>query len=360
MRNCLITGGTGTFGISYTINAILKKWHDKIIIYSRDEFKQINMFNMLCDKFSRFVQYKNVSTLSLRINGTNIRFFIGDVQNKERLLVATKNVNLVIHAAALKHVPICEYNPIEATSININGTINVASACGENGVRKVIALGTDKSVDPINIYGATKLCLEKVLLGSSRYYTETNYCVVRYGNIIGSRGSIIFSLMNKSQNKFYITNPEMTRFWLTIDEAVNLVRLAIANADSGDIFVPNLKSLTLAKTFEYLRPDVVPETIGIRAGEKMHEKMINDYDINRTYFVTINGNSISVDPELRTKSYLVIRDCVPRLNNHYEKFSIPSYTSDNVKRFEKEEFVNLCKGSIINKIYDDRGFSSDE
>jgi len=238
--NVLITGGTGTFGTSYVLKAITHGWHKKIIIFSRDEFKQIKLARYLKDKFKSRV--KKASDFAIILGDTDIRFFIGDVQDYERLAVAMKGVDLVLHAAALKHVPICEYNADQAVGINILGAINVAKAAANNGVKKVVALSTDKAVDPINLYGATKLCLEKVFLGAKYYYhDDITYNVVRYGNVIASRGSIVATLLDKTKSNLYLTDPDMTRFWISIEEAIDLTRFAALNGKDNEIFIPNMK-----------------------------------------------------------------------------------------------------------------------
>jgi UDP-N-acetylglucosamine 4,6-dehydratase/5-epimerase len=332
-HTCLLTGGTGTFGTAYTISAIKNRWHKKIIVYSRDEYKQIKMFNFL----SKFLEQEGVTRrhapYSLDIGGTRIRFFIGDICDYERLLVATRSVDLVIHAAALKHVPICEYNPMEATKINIGGTTNVVNASGANGVKKLIALSTDKAVDPINIYGASKLCLEKVVLGGRMYHPETAMSVVRYGNIIGSRGSIIHKLLLHQESSISLTDPQMTRFWLTIEDAISLVRTALHSERSGTVFVPKLKSLRIDQLFEVLRPDLDVDIIGPRQGEKIHEKMITEEDLKRTVF-DIDSGCYIIDAFLDDASQKNL-------------VKIKSYTSDVVEKFTAKEFYSKIESSMI-------------
>tara|TARA_R110000822_G_scaffold308800_1_gene437198 strand:- start:3540 stop:4568 length:1029 start_codon:yes stop_codon:yes gene_type:complete len=333
---CLITGGTGTFGTAYTIGAIKNGWHKKIIVYSRDEYKQIKMFNFL----KNFFVTENITEArppySVKIGTTDVRFFIGDICDQDRLNIAVTDVDLVLHAAALKHVPICEYNPMEAIKINIGGTTNVVNCCGKNGVKKLVALSTDKAVDPVNIYGATKLCLEKVVLGGNRYYPHTKMSVVRYGNIIGSRGSIIHKLMEHGADSIDLTDPNMTRFWLTIEEAVELVKKATKSEKHNSIFVPELKSFRLDHLFNCLRPDLSINLIGPRRGEKTHEKMMSDEDFKRS----------SYDKQLDCYIVDYEESNNPSMNSEYD-----SYTSDMVKKFSEEEFKAMLESSVIRKIY---------
>jgi UDP-N-acetylglucosamine 4,6-dehydratase/5-epimerase len=341
MDTCLITGGTGTFGSAYVITAIKNKWHKKIIVYSRDEYKQIRLFDLLKTQFISDNINKVLPPYSLDINGINIRFFIGDVCDYDRLVVATKNVDIVIHAAALKHVPICEYNPISATQINVGGTVNVVNACGNNNVKMLLALSTDKAVDPLNLYGASKLCLEKVVLGGNIYYPDTIMNVVRYGNIIGSRGSIIHKLLVERSEQVQLTDPTMTRFWLTIEEAVQLVNNCMGANKRHAIYVPSLKSLRLDTLFNILRPDVRVDIIGSRPGEKVHEKMITETDLHKTVLdKKFNHFIINMCPD----------DTVTYTHTRYSNAKLTEYTSNSVDTFTKEEFSLKVKNSIINNI----------
>ena len=355
-ETCLITGGTGTFGHAYVIDSINQRRHRKLVVYSRDEYKQIEMFKFLREMFADCVLPKSeFEPYSITINGVGVRFLIGDICDYERILVATRNVDLVIHAAALKHVPICEYNPIEATKTNVTGTQNVVNASGVNGVKKVVALGTDKAVDPVNTYGATKLCLEKIVVGGNRYYTDTVFCVVRYGNILGSRGSIIYKILSgKMADSIDITDPEMTRFWLTIEEAVGLVVKALDVRDSqarGVTFVPKLKSLSVGSLFGLLCPDLKTKIIGARVGEKVHERMISDTELGRTFYDTLD-DCYKVDGLGALASKAGGDGCFYAGGNRkYSPVSFDSYSSDNVELFEDKEFTDLLNSSIINRIY---------
>ena len=335
---CLITGGTGTFGTSYIISAIKNNWHKKVIVYSRDEYKQIKMFNFLIDLFKEETVTAVARPYSVRIGETDIRFFIGNICDYERLKIATRGVDVVLHAAALKHVPICEYNPVEASKINIGGTVNVVNASGSNGVKRVISLSSDKAVDPINTYGATKLCLEKITLGGNRYYAETVTSVVRYGNIIGSRGSIIHKLLTNTGSSIDLTDPNMTRFWFSIEDAATLVRNVLFLNERSVIYVPKLKSLKLVDLFNMVRPDLKVNIIGSRPGEKMHEKMITESDLQNTYYnKKFDWFEVGTD------------------NNKAKNVNLKSYTSDSVEEMTEEEFLSKLKSSVINKIYNIKG-----
>ena len=281
-RSILITGGTGSFGNAF-IRLILKKYKNikKIIIFSRDEFKQHSM----AEQFTK-------NELS------KLRFFLGDVRDKERLELAFKSVDVVIHAAALKHVPIAEYNPFEFIKTNIIGANNVIEAALKNNVLKVIALSTDKAVSPINLYGATKLCSDKLFCAANNIKgnKNINFSVVRYGNVFGSRGSVypVFSKQYEKNKTILLTDNRMTRFNIFLDDAVKMVEWAIHNSIGGEIFVPKLESYKVTDFIKAGFPDAKLKIIGIRPGEKLHEKMIdksdsgNTFDIGKYYAVVNN------------------------------------------------------------------------
>ena len=336
MDNVLITGGTGTFGTSYILNAIEHKWHKRIIVFSRDEFKQVRLSRYLKTKYSdRVVDAKD---FSVKLDTCEVRFFVGDIQNFDRLCLAMKGVDLVLHAAALKHVPVCEYNPEQAVNVNIVGALNVAKAAANNGVKKVVALSTDKAADPINLYGATKLCLEKVFLGSRVYYHDTtSYHIVRYGNVIGSRGSIIENLSDTNNNKFFITDPTMTRFWITIEEAIELTRYAAQHGVSNEIFIPKMKSLEMGDVFEFIRPDIEPKLIGARSGEKQHETMISMNDMCKTYDL---GYCYGISSEIHHSS--IFKDKKP--------VSMTEYTSFSSGRLTKDEFLDKINTTVVKEL----------
>ena len=258
----LLTGGTGTFGKAFLR---LCPSFKKTIIFSRDEFKQHNLQIELINKFgSEYVDKK-------------FRFFLGDVRDIERLRLAFKDVDVIVHAAALKHVPFCEYNPGEALLTNVTGTKNVCDVAIERGVKTVICLSTDKAVEPINFYGSTKMLAERYAIHSNVYAAgATAIACVRYGNIIGSRGSIVETFRNQGSDKpFDITHPEMTRFWMHIDDAVKMVNWSISHVQGGEVIVPNIRAcslVALARTIDIARAHRI---VGIRPGEKLHEQLIH-------------------------------------------------------------------------------------
>lgn len=267
-KTILITGGTGSFG-KKTTEIILDTYKPKrLIIFSRDELKQ-----------SEMAQQFPVSQYEC------IRYFIGDVRDKERLYRAFHGVDYVIHAAALKQVPAAEYNPFEAVKTNIIGAQNVINVAIDQGVSKVIALSTDKAANPINLYGATKLCSDKLFISGNRYvgHTHTIFSVVRYGNVVGSRGSVIpfFQKCNKN-GCLPITDPRMTRFWITLEQAVGFVLKCFDRMVGGELFVPKLPSMNIMDLAKALAPECRTEIIGIRPGEKLHEVMISRDDSRKT------------------------------------------------------------------------------
>ena len=262
-KNILITGGTGSFGKKYTEILLQNYSPNKIIIYSRDELKQYEM--------------------AQKYNNKCMRYFIGDVRDKERLNKAMDGVDIVIHAAALKHVPIAEYNPMECIKTNINGASNVIDTAIENGVKKIIALSTDKASAPINLYGATKLASDKLFVAANNLVgtKETRFSVVRYGNVIGSRGSVVpffQKLIQEGVKELPITNFEMTRFLITLEEGVKFVLKNFERMHGGEIFVPKIPSMKMIDLAKALCEKCELKEIGIRPGEKMHEVMITADD----------------------------------------------------------------------------------
>lgn len=256
----LITGGTGSFGKKCT-EIILKNYKPKkIIIFSRDELKQFEM-----------AQIFSVSEYPC------MRYFIGDVRDKERLYRAFHEVDYVIHAAALKQVPAAEYNPFEAVKTNILGAENVINVAIDQGVQKVIALSTDKAANPINLYGATKLCSDKLFIAGNSYVGEdvTTFSIVRYGNVVGSRGSVIpFFIKQKETGILPITDPRMTRFWITLEQGVNFVLDCFNRMVGGELYVPKIPSINIMDMAKAICPECKTEIVGIRPGEKLHEVMI--------------------------------------------------------------------------------------
>ncbi len=270
-KSILITGGTGSFGKKFT-EIILKKHPEikKIVIFSRDEFKQFEMSNM--------PQFKNDKRL---------RFFIGDIRDKERLYRALEGIDFVIHAAALKQVPACEYNPFEAVKTNILGAQNVINTCIDKNVKKVVALSTDKACAPINLYGATKLCSDKLFITGNAYAgaNETRFSVVRYGNVAGSRGSVIpyfKKLIESGTKELPITDYRMTRFWLKLEQAVKMVIIALETMHGGELYVKKIPSMKMTDLALAMAPHLKLKEIGIRPGEKIHEIMIPMEDARHT------------------------------------------------------------------------------
>lgn len=266
----LITGGTGSFGHHF-VDYVLKNYHPKkIIIYSRDEYKQFMMGN-------EYRQYKDV-----------LEFFIGDVRDEVRLQRAMGNADYVIHAAALKQVPACEHNPNEAIKTNINGAMNVINAALNSNVKKVIALSTDKAVNPINLYGGTKLVSDKLFTAANAYSGKegTKFAVVRYGNVAGSRGSVIpffQKIIDQGGKELPITDYRMTRFWISLEEGVQLVIKALKEAAGGEIFISKIPSFKIVDLARAMLPDCETVEVGIREGEKLHEIMVTREDSFRTY-----------------------------------------------------------------------------
>ena len=261
-----VTGGTGSFGSQF-IKYILKKYKPKkIIIYSRDELKQFNMKN---DPF--FKKYLKI-----------LRFFIGDIRDLYRLDFAIENVDIVLHAAALKQVDTGEYNPFEFVKTNILGAQNIIESCLKNGVKKVIALSTDKASSPINLYGATKLCSDKLFTSANNYSGNKNiiFSVVRYGNVLGSRGSVVkkFIELSKNKNPIPITNLNMTRFSITLDQSIKFVENCFTNMQGGEIFIPKINSYKILDLKNSIAPNHKIKLVGTRQGEKIHESLLSEFE----------------------------------------------------------------------------------
>ena len=322
-KKILITGGTGSLGTALT-KKLLETNVETIRIYSRDEWKQIKMESSFNDK--------------------RLRFFIGDVRDKERMARALENIDIVIHTAALKHVPIAEYNPFEAVKTNVSGTQNLIDACLDKNVQHALAIGTDKAVSPLNTYGATKLLMERLFV-SGNYFRgrhQTIFSCVRYGNVMGSRGSIIplFSKQIRENKKITVTNPEMTRFTITMDEALDLIIRSFKNPVPGQILVPKLKAYRLQDIIDALTeitgisPEV--EKIGLRAGEKMHEILISKDELRNTYenqtdYCIFEKQNFIQDVNIKNKIFEK-----SQLNHEY--------SSDKVTLLTKNELID-----IINK-----------
>ncbi len=262
----LVTGGTGSFGKKF-IEIMLKEYQPaKIIVFSRDELKQHEM------RASGF-------------HAPNLRYFIGDVRDRDRLRRAFNGVNIVVHAAALKQVPACEYNPMEAIKTNILGSSNVIDAAIDAGVNRVLALSTDKAVNPVNLYGATKLAAEKLFVQSNAYAggTSTRFSCVRYGNVVGSRGSVVPVFLKQRQSgHLTITDERMTRFWISLEQGVRFVIRCIEQMQGGEVFVPKIPSCTLMDLARAIAPEAAIDVIGIRPGEKLHEVLISEDEARTT------------------------------------------------------------------------------
>jgi UDP-N-acetylglucosamine 4,6-dehydratase/5-epimerase len=303
----LITGGTGSFGKKF-IEILLKNYKaNRVVIYSRDELKQYEM--------------------AQNINAPNLRYFIGDIRDGDRLRRALNGIDIIVHAAALKQVPSAEYNPIECIKTNVLGAENIINAAIDTGVKKVIALSTDKAVNPINLYGATKLCSDKLFVAANNLSGKTGpiFSVVRYGNVVGSRGSVIpFFQQLKKTGKLPITDARMTRFWLTLEEGVSFVEKCLPLMRGGEVFIPKIPSMKITELASAIGPECEQEIIGIRPGEKLHEIMIPSDEARNTR---------------EFSSFFIIKpahhDWRTELDNQYDGESgIPvaenfAYTSDN-------------------------------
>ena len=287
-KSILVTGGTGSFGKKF-IKTILDNHPEikRIVIFSRDEYKQFVMQNM-----PEFKEHKD-----------KLRFFIGDVRDKERLYRAFEGIDMVVHAAALKQVPACEYNPFEAIKTNVMGAQNIIDACIDKGVKKVVALSTDKACAPVNLYGATKLCSDKLFIQGNAYSgpNGTKFSVVRYGNVAGSRGSVIpffKELIEKGATELPITDMNMTRFWLKLEQAVEMVIEALTNMHGGELYVKKIPSMKMPELAQAIAPNAKLVEVGIRPGEKLHEQMIAPADARNTIDI---GEYFIILPEIERK-----------------------------------------------------------
>lgn len=288
-KTVLITGGTGSFGRNFVKHLLQNSEAKKIIIFSRDEFKQLQMQREMNDQQHR------------------LRFFLGDVRDLQRLQRAFHDVDVIIHAAALKQVPTLEYNPFEAVKTNILGSQNVINAAIDQGVKKVLLISTDKAVQPINLYGSTKLCAEKLFVSGNSYAGgRTKFSCVRYGNVLGSRGSIVdFLLKDRNLKKVSITDERMTRFWLTLEQSFALVLFALDNMEGGEVFIPKAPSMKLVDLFTAIAPQALREVVGARPGEKTHEILLTAEEAKHTvscndYFVVLPEHNI-LDREIFKK-----------------------------------------------------------
>ena len=325
-KSILITGGTGSFGSNFLKRLLkLKKKPKKIIIFSRDELKQFEL--------SKIYDEKKFS---------NIRYFLGDIRDKERLKMAFEDIDYVIHAAALKQVPTAEYNPIEFVKTNVIGSQNIIEAAIEKNVKKVIALSTDKASSPINLYGATKLCADKLFLSANTLVGKkiTSFSVVRYGNVFGSRGSVIpfFLDLVKKKQKLIVTDPKMTRFNIDLDDAIELVLNVIKLSIGGEIFVPKISSYKIMDIVKAIQDKKNFIVTGIRPGEKLHEELIskaesyNTFDLGKYFIIAGNQKSINYCQKKRFKKM--------KIGDNYESESNQDYL--NVSQIKKL-ILNLKK-----------------
>ena len=332
-KSILVTGGTGSFGKKFIISLLKKYNPKKIVVFSRDELKQSEMSNQ-----KEFKKYDK-----------KLRYFIGDVREFDRLKYAFSDIDIVVHAAALKQVPAAEYNPFEFIKTNIIGAENVIKASLENNVEKVIALSTDKASSPINLYGATKLCSDKLFIAANNYSgnKKTRFSVVRYGNVMGSRGSVIpIFLKNKEKNLMPVTDLNMTRFNITLEDGINFVIKCLNLMTGGELFIPKIPSFRLVDVVKAIAPNAKINIIGIRPGEKRHEEMISPNDSDYTYeykdFYVILPKSIFVTrnyiKNLNSKTKTKAKKC----KNNF------SYNSQYNKKFLSAKEIKILIKKNIN------------
>ena len=325
-KKILITGGTGSLGVALT-KGLLSLDVDQIRIFSRNEFKQISMESNIQDD--------------------RLRFLIGDVRDRKRLIRATEDIDIVFHAAALKHVPKVEYNPFEAVKTNVEGSQNVIDACIENHVERAVCIGTDKAVSPLSTYGATKLLMEKLFVNAQQYSNpekhKTKFVAIRYGNVFGSSGSVIpkFIDLIKKNKPISITDSKMTRFTITMDEALEFIFNATVIAKGSEIFIPKLKSYEMSVLVEALSElcgKIKQKTSGIRPGEKLHETLINQDEIR--YAWEINNTYMLTNPHYELLSN---RDILENYNGIKKIEDMNSYSSDVVEKITKKELKEKIK-----------------
>lgn len=286
-KTILITGGTGSFGRA-CIDSLLEHHDPGVVrVFSRDELKQSQLRTRYRDD-------------------DRLRFLIGDVRDRDRLVRASRGVDLIIHAAALKQVPVCEYNPFEAAQTNIIGAENVVTAALENDVPRVVQLSTDKAVNPVNLYGATKLCAEKIITQANAYATDSDarFANVRYGNVVGSRGSVVPLFLEQAEGgKLTITDERMTRFWITLSAAVEFVLEALRIMEGGEVFVPKIPSMRVTDIADAIAPDAQREIIGIRPGEKLHEVLLTEDESRHAQELTDRYAILPEFPSWRSTPY---------------------------------------------------------
>jgi UDP-N-acetylglucosamine 4,6-dehydratase (inverting) len=317
-KTILITGGTGSFGKKFTEILLSEHNPESVRIYSRGELLQMEMQN--------------------RFDDPRLRFLIGDVRDRDRLYRATSGVDIIVHAAALKHVPACEYNPIEAVRTNVDGSVNMIDAAIDNSVDKIMAISTDKAVHPVNLYGATKMVAEKLFTQGNAYTggKKTRFGCVRYGNVIGSRGSVIpLFKKQKMDGVITITDDRMTRFWITLEQGVRFVMDCIACMKGGEIFVPKIPSMSVIDLAKVIAPDAERKVVGIRSGEKLHEILLTEDEARHTREF---DNYFIIEPEHPFWDK----------NNFNDEKSLPEgfrYTSDGNERWLTEDKI----GKIVDE-----------
>jgi len=327
-KSILITGGTGSFGYRYVSTLLSQFDLKRLVIYSRDELKQYEMA-------MKFQGYEDI-----------IRFFIGDVRDPLRLKEATRGIDIIIHAAAMKHVPISEYNPMECIKTNIHGSENLIQAALDNNVESVIALSTDKAANPINLYGATKLASDKLFVAANNMSGgRTKFSVVRYGNVVGSRGSVVpfFNklIKDKDTDSLPVTHEDMTRFWITLQQGVDFVLKCMERMDGGEIFVPKIPSVRIIDLAKAMAPDLPIKFIGIRPGEKLHEVMCPKDDSHLTiefddYFVIIPSIIFYSRKSDFTKNILKEKGCAVKQGFEYNSGSNSDFLDiDKIKLYNQ-------------------------
>ena len=320
-KSVLITGGTGSFGKAFVTRVLEDDEVTKLVVFSRDELKQFEMAE--------------------KINSPKLRYFLGDVRDYQRLLRATDGIDVIVHAAAMKQIPASEYNPMEAIKTNVTGAENIVNASIENGIQRVVALSTDKAANPANLYGATKLCSDKLLIAGNVLAgaRPTRFSAVRYGNVLGSRGSVIPFFLDKAKTgSIPITDERMTRFWLTIQEGVQFVLDSFERMHGGEIFVPKIPSFKVTDVARVVCPGIPTHVVGIRPGEKLHEVMITEDDAHSTY---------------EFEKYFAIISPALKLIGDYEKIGTKvaegfRFSSDNNKIWHTDEsFLKVLKENGI-------------
>ena len=320
-KSVLITGGTGSFGKAFVRKILKDDEVAKLVVFSRDELKQFEMAE--------------------KINSPKLRYFLGDVRDYQRLLRATDGIDVIVHAAAMKQIPASEYNPMEAIKTNVIGAENIVNASIENGIQRVVALSTDKAANPANLYGATKLCSDKLMIAGNVLAgaRPTRFSAVRYGNVLGSRGSVIPFFLDKAKTgSIPITDERMTRFWLTIQEGVQFVLDSFERMHGGEIFVPKIPSFKVTDVARVVCPGIPTHVVGIRPGEKLHEVMITEDDAHSTY---------------EFEKYFAIISPALKLIGDYEKIGTKvaegfRFSSDNNKIWHTDEsFLKVLKENGI-------------